>query len=264
MQKLHLLLAAASAGALISYFIYIHRKKNHPEDTATYTVSESGFCVIRNACDKNICSGGYDEVIGGLERMLSLPGAPSLRYFQPVSISPIKRPAEHRSGHKLFFSKTLRAVVTSLLNGEAGAILCETLGKEAELLEFTMITSEPGASAQDVHSDGCWNEDAPRIVTMFMAMHDILDEKMGPTRFWPGTHLNWKAATKENVKMSEGKWFALKAGDAIIMDQLTWHCGGENSSNERRTLFSITFMESKDEGNSYNDTLRIKDFISIK
>merc|ERR1719483_468997 len=168
--------------------------------------------------------------------MLSLPGSPSIRYFQPVSMSPIKS----------------RAVVKSLLNGEAGKILCESSGNDAEILEFTMITSEPGAPEQDVHSDGCWNADAPKIVTMFMAMHDILDEKMGPTRFWPGTHLDWKAATKENVKMSESKWFALNAGDAIIMDQLTWHCGGENSSEERRTLFSITFMESKDDGKPSN------------
>ena len=60
------------------------------------------------------------------------------------------------------------------------------LGRDAELRELQVIVSEPGAAAQDVHSDSNWGTE--RLVTMFIALHDVLDERMGPTRFWPNTH----------------------------------------------------------------------------
>ena len=74
------------------------------------------------------------------------------------------------------------------LAGEAGALLVAAVGRDAELRELQVIVSEPGAAAQDVHSDSNYDAAAPRLVTVFVALHDVLDERMGPTRFWPNTH----------------------------------------------------------------------------
>ena len=44
-------------------------------------------------------------------------------------------------------------------------------------------TSEPGVTSKHFTSDGNWSEYEPRIITVFLAMHDILDEAMGQLDF---------------------------------------------------------------------------------
>ena len=123
------------------------------------------------------------------------------------------------------------------------------LGRDAELRELQVIVSEPGAAAQDVHSDSNWSADAPRLVTAFVALHDLLDERMGPTRFWPNTHAPrcfpgevWRPPTELLAANLRSFWYALHAGDAVLMDACTWHRGGANTAARPRPTFHIAVM----------------------
>ena len=152
------------------------------------------------------------------------------------------------------------AVLRVALAGEAGEILVAAVGRDAELRELQLIVSEPGAAAQDVHSDSNWSADAPRLVTMFVALHDLLDERMGPTRFWPNTHAPpWLPPTASLAAERRPVWYALRAGDAVLMDACTWHRGGANTSGSRRFLLAATFVAAANgEG-----VPRLGDFVEI-
>ena len=116
---------------------------------------------------------------------------------------------------------------------------------------------------------------------MFVALHDISGE-MGPTHFYPKTHAprcfpdeRWLPPTESLAAERQPVWFEMKAGDAIIMDALTWHYGGANVSDSRRTLLSFTFVERLVRGaeamerdssvdrlpEAARSTLRLSDFV---
>ena len=208
-------------------------------------LSRDGVVVTRAACPEAAsaaCAACLASALDGLERKLALPQTmaermrgPSLRQFVPVCPP---------------FAPCFTAALRAALAGEAGALLVAALGRDAELREVQVIVSEPGAAAQDVHSDSNWSADAPRLVTMFVALHDLLDERMGPTFFWPNTHLPhcfppggvWLAPTASLAAERRSVWYALRAGDAVLMDACTWHRGGANTSGSRRALLAVTFV----------------------
>ena len=206
-----------------------------PEDA----LSRDGVVVTRAACPDAAgaaCAACLAASLDGLERKLALPQTmaermrgPSLRHFVPVCLASaaVEEP----------FATALRAA----LAGEAGALLEAALGRDAELRELQVIVSEPGAAAQDVHSDSSWG--ASRVITAFVALHDVLDERMGPTHFWPQTHAApWLPPTEALAAERRSVWYALRAGDAVLMDACTWHRGGANTSGTRRTLLAATFV----------------------
>ena len=208
-------------------------------------LSRDGVVVTRAACPEAAsaaCAACLASALDGLERKLALPQTmaermrgPSLRHFVPVCLASaaVEEP----------FATALRAA----LAGEAGALLEAALGRDAELRELQVIVSEPGAAAQDVHSDSSWG--ASRVITAFVALHDLLDERMGPTHFWPNTHEPrcfpggvWLAPTASLAAERRSVWYALRAGDAVLMDACTWHRGGANTSGSRRSLLAATFV----------------------
>ena len=206
-------------------------------------LSRDGVVVTRAACPEAAsaaCAACLAAGLDGLERKLALPQTmaermrgPSLRHFVPVCPP---------------FAPCFAAVLRLSLAGEAGALLVAALGRDAELRELQVIVSEPGAAAQDVHSDSNWGTE--RLVTMFIALHDVLDERMGPTRFWPNTHAprcfppscRWLPPTTSLAANLRSVWYALRAGDAVLMDACTWHRGGANTSGTRRTLLAASFV----------------------
>ena len=170
----------------------------------------------------------------------------------PVTSAAVAQPTT-RSEFKLSFAPCFAAVLRLSLAGEAGALLVAAVGRDAELRELQVIVSEPGAAAQDVHSDSNYDADAPRLVTVFVALHDLLDERMGPTHFWPHTHEPsgfpsgvWLPPTASLAAERRSVWYALRAGDAVLMDACTWHRGGANTSGTRRTLLAASFVASED------------------
>ena len=209
-------------------------------------LSRDGVAVTRAACPEAAgaaCAACLAAGLDGLERKLALPQTmaermrgPSLRHFVPVCPP---------------FAPCFAAVLRLSLAGEAGALLVAALGRDAELREVQVIVSEPGAAAQDVHSDSNYDADAPRLVTAFIALHDVLDERMGPTRFWPSTHAPrcfpggvWLPPSVSLAAERRSVWYALRAGDAVLMDACTWHRGGANTSGTRRTLLAASFVAS--------------------
>ena len=212
-----------------------------PEDA----LSRDGVVVTRAACPEAAsaaCAACLASALDGLERKLALPQTmaermrgPSLRHFVPVCLASaaVEEP----------FATALRAA----LAGEAGALLEAALGRDAELRELQVIVSEPGAAAQDVHSDSSWG--ASRVITAFVALHDVLDERMGPTHFWPQTHAApWLPPTEALAANLRSVWYALRAGDAVLMDACTWHRGGANTSGSRRSLLAASFVEASANG----------------
>ena len=74
---------------------------------------------------------------------------------------------------------------------------------------------------------------------------------MGPTRFWPNTHAPrcfpgevWRPPTELLAANLRSVWYALHAGDAVLMDACTWHRGGANTSGTRRSLLAASFVAS--------------------
>ena len=220
-------------------------------------LSRDGVVVTRAACPEvasAACAACLAAGIDGLERKLALPQTMAermrgvaLRHFVPVcttASAAVEEPTT-RSEFQVPFTPCFAAALRAALAGEAGALLVAALGRDAELRELQVIVSEPGAAAQDVHSDSNWSADAPRLVTMFVALHDLLDERMGPTRFWPNTHAPpWRPPTEALAAERRSVWYALRAGDAVLMDACTWHRGGANTSGTRRTLLAASFVAS--------------------
>ena len=207
-------------------------------------LSRDGVVVTRAACPEAAsaaCAACLAAGLEGLDRKLALPQTmaermrgPSLRHFVPVCPP---------------FAPCFTAALRVALAGEAGAILVAAVGRDAELRELQVIVSEPGAAAQDVHSDSNFDIHAPRLVTVFIALHDLLDERMGPTRFWPNTHAPpWLPPTASLAAERRPVWYALRAGDAVLMDACTWHRGGANTSGSRRFLLAATFVAAANGG----------------
>jgi ectoine hydroxylase-related dioxygenase (phytanoyl-CoA dioxygenase family) len=222
----------------------------------------NGVCVTRAAWSQPACAACLVEVLESLEQMLALPqtmaermqSAAPTRHFLHIAASPaaaaVQEPV-HRSDFKMALSPCVVSVLRATLDGEPGLVLVDALGPDAELCELTAITSEPGASSQPAHSDNHWSPTAPRLITVFVALHDVLDESLGPTHFWPGTHANpggprvWLRPTVERAAERSSTWFPMRTGDAVLFDSLTWHAGGANTSERRRTLLSASFVEAK-------------------
>ena len=239
-------------------------------------LKKRGLVVIREVCTKSQCDTCMSELTKGLDVMMKLPAPMNEqkpeRHFLgfPVSKStPSPKDFSHRRDFRMSMSKNTIELLTSIIKqSPAGSVLKEVLGDDGELIELTAIVSEPGAKSQDIHADGDFNPLAPQIVTMFLALHNIVDESLGPTRFYPETHKpefysdkKWVAPTEDAVKeKGEYDWYKLNAGDAIIMDQCTWHGGGANTSNRKRTLLSLSFTQGSVNKNSKSYT--IGDFLA--
>eukprot|EP00929_Paragymnodinium_shiwhaense_P035920 TRINITY_DN19322_c0_g1_i1.p1 TRINITY_DN19322_c0_g1~~TRINITY_DN19322_c0_g1_i1.p1 ORF type:complete len:253 (-),score=46.55 TRINITY_DN19322_c0_g1_i1:482-1240(-) len=244
----------------------------------------NGVCVQRSVCAKEVTEHCLAEVLRGLDDLRALPASmaeadrPSTRYFIPVMVtrpisSQVAAKCSHRRDFKLAMSPPIEAVMKCVLSGSTGAAIAAALGgHEAELMELTAIISLPGAPAQDIHSDTNFSEEARRQVTMFMALHDILDERIGPTYFCPQTHAprlfppeeKWLPPTPDLVAQRGGTtWFELCAGDLVLMDSLTWHGGGANTSESTsRILLSATFQEAGGVRPTDKDVLRLVDMMA--
>ena len=274
----------------------------------------TGVSVCRAVCDPSLCAALLAEIQTHLTRLSERPQTmaermrqeatgPTCRHFLPISTvrgsslgggtsEGVGPDFDGAGGGALPLSPAAAAVLKSALGsgggggggGGVGALLAAALGGvDAVVSEMTAIASDPGAAAQAVHSDGDWREGAPRLVTLFLALHDVLDPSMGPTRYWPRTHTPrcfapegsaegaWLPPTEERARERRaggGVWFPLKAGDAVLMEQTAWHHGGANTSTRRRTLLSVSFVAAPTAGggrmeqrDADGDKLRLRDFL---
>jgi ectoine hydroxylase-related dioxygenase (phytanoyl-CoA dioxygenase family) len=94
------------------------------------------------------------------------------------------------------------------------------------------------------------------ICTALVALQDV-EEDMGPTHVWPGTNTVehhatlWGTSVGGKLHVAEAdeafkvehKKMTLKKGDLILYDSRTMHCGGANTSeNKRRSVLVISVM----------------------
>ena len=153
---------------------------------------ENGFSLHVGACEKEIMQTCFEFICASLQKYLSLPAAmssaQSKRHFLSFSTTPSFTVTEeyfHRSGFMLPMVPCVEVVLKTLLSGSSGTLLEKLLGNNAVLREATAIISQGGAASQAFHSDGNWSDEDPRVITVFLATHDIFDVAMGPTRFCP-------------------------------------------------------------------------------
>lgn len=290
-------------------------------DPSLLTLEENGVCVKRNICDGPLCEIFLLEADKAFDRMLALPGTMSRtssmssvsgnRHFITILTSPNdsktthQMEASHRRDFRLPYSSLVESLLLRSLNSNEaprclentndmvsashnrsrsiGCILTEVLGENAELSALSVIRSEPGCAAQSFHSDSEYCNSNPRICTVFLVLHDILEETLGPTEFYANTsspcHFEnnmWVPPTPDNIQIklrsysntSDTRlWFGpLNQGDAVLMDSCTWHRGGANTSNEMRTILAISFEEAKSplrgSENRTEERLKLCDFIN--
>jgi len=93
------------------------------------------------------------------------------------------------------------------------------------------------------------------IFTALIALQDV-EPDMGPTLVWPQTNTVehhatlWGTAVSAKLSVQEAdkafgiphKKMALSKGDLVLYDSRTMHCGGENSSDKRRSVLCISCM----------------------
>eukprot|EP00928_Gymnodinium_smaydae_P089223 TRINITY_DN73211_c0_g1_i1.p1 TRINITY_DN73211_c0_g1~~TRINITY_DN73211_c0_g1_i1.p1 ORF type:complete len:267 (-),score=36.10 TRINITY_DN73211_c0_g1_i1:20-820(-) len=243
---------------------------------------ERGVYVQRDACGKHACAASFEGINRGLDKMLALPGREAFggRLMVKVATSSKEKVldvASHRSEFAFPFSSAEDVVRMCVSDAAVSAVLSSSVGLDAELRECTVIAAEPSATAQDLHSDGDWGGRAPRVVTLFIALHDILDEAMGPTHYCPETQAprcfsggKWMSPMDPQAHSREAVpvWFQLHAGDVIIMEQTCWHFGGANTSDKRRILLCATFVQACErrtggpKGKKSNVALRLRDLMA--
>ena len=234
----------------------------------------NGVLVQQNVCPKEAVEICYAEVLEHLSMLLALPqtmaemNRATGRHFLAFSVAksferPLREP-EHRRDVLLPLSAPVKTVLEILLSGSTGDVVASAVGESAELCGLSAIVSDPGAIRQSIHSDAEWRVNSPRLVTIFLALHDILTEDLGPTKFVPKTHTphcftegKWLPPTETLVAGRGGStWFKLHAGDCVLMDST-----GNSSADRRRALLSISFTALNDAGNYGNSKLwRLGDF----
>ena len=127
------------------------------------------------------------------------------------------------------------------------ADLAAVVGDDAALVQLSVVASDPGAPAQQVHCDTAFSP-GPPLYTFLVALQDV-SAAMGPTRVWPGTHA---AAFHAKSPAERARHLALEApagdgaarrGDALLFDSRVYHGGGANGE-ARRLLLSATFKSA--------------------
>jgi len=128
-----------------------------------------------------------------------------------------------------------------------------TSGDDATLYELSALISEPGSPRQPVHPDNPHQKQCP-LYTVFIALQDIASPKMGPTIFLPRTNTLETHAEYNNIphrdaflESSYSVAALLNAGDAVLFDSRTMHCGGANDEVEgaTRVLLCLSFRNPR-------------------
>lgn len=184
------------------------------------------------------------------------------------------------------------AAITSDPGSISQAVHADTMHGVTRFLQSD-IDLPVGADPGDISED----EDAPEalgqivqavatetalITSALVALQDV-DADMGPTHVWPGTNTVehhatlWNTGTGGKLSISEADDafkvkhldMTIKKGDLVLYDSRTMHCGGANtSSDKRRTVMVISTMGSgiRPDGSTYTmlaqlrNRLRFKDF----
>ena len=162
---------------------------------------------------------------------------------------------QHRHDLKLDLGvPSVHGALTAAL-AALGTPLTTLLGSGAELFELGALVSDDGAPQQPLHPDVPWHSRLT-VVTAVVALQDV-DKSMGPTLYLPRTHTERSRAALWGFDPQDDDEIAgmlsqsalriplLRAGDCILFDARTMHCGGANTSGKRRVLFYFSFRRRR-------------------
>jgi len=212
-----------------------------------------------------ICNECLRAILSQLDEALSAPIQQTQHLFGRV------RSQSRRYDFKLGLDCLPVGRVVRTLVAVFWPVLQAAVGRDALLVELSAITTEPGASAQKVHSDTNHGgltgmPDTALLLTMFVCLHDVLFDS-GPTVVHPGTHtLDFhrrfysSSGTDPMVfcldrpfcmdhgrcsSGSRGVHLTLPQGSVCLMDSRLFHCGGANmaSGSTRRTILVVSWLQ---------------------
>jgi hypothetical protein len=161
------------------------------------------------------------------------------------------------------------AAITSSTGAVAQPVHADTMHGVTRFLQsdVQLATAPPEANGRESEDEAeDRNEDLGAIVravatdtaliyTCLLALQDVSPD-MGPTHVWPATNTVehhatlWSTSVGGKLSVEEAdKAFGighnkmlLTKGDLVLYDSRTMHCGGANSSNERRSVFCVSAM----------------------
>lgn len=208
---------------------------------ATSTAARA-YLVAQQAMAESL-RGPDDERFCGPVRELNLRG------------SSVRGHMNRRFDLRLHFTGAVKAAVVAAVKALRPTI-AELLTDDALVCELACLTTDPGATRQQLHADTTF-EDRGFLVTVFIALQDVHSD-MGGTLVIPGSasraeHESMKRVAEDStgryerrVLCERGKRFEGDAGAALLMDSRCLHCGGANSasseSGSRRRLLYVTFQ----------------------
>lgn len=159
------------------------------------------------------------------------------------------------------------AAISSSKGAVAQPVHADTMHGVTRFLQSDLSLPDAGPKG-DISEDEDADEDVGRIVqavatdtalifTSLLALQDV-EPEMGPTHVWPGTNTVEHHATLWSTSASGNKLstvsdadkafgvahrqMTLKAGDLVLYDSRTMHCGGANISDKRRAVFCVSVM----------------------
>ena len=239
---------------------------------------EEGMVWIRGACaDATLLAAAAAQVDQNLVTALARASADDessdeeqARWFGMI------RARTHRYDLRQQLVGPVQQVVQEVVSRVRAPLSLAMASDDAEVVEFSCIVADPGAPAQTLHYDtpllpeeGGYRGFGASLFTVFIPLQDISVD-MGATCLLPGSHTSVEAheafaqdrARHDAIEERKGRGepargylgeallqdasracrvFAATAGDALVMDSRTLHCGGENTSDQRRRLLYVTF-----------------------
>ena len=124
---------------------------------------------------------------------------------------------------------------------------------DAQLVEFSVLSTEPGAQRQVLHPDARADASHAPLYSLFVALQDVAPE-MGPTTFILRTHDAAShaafpagplvASARALLRDAHAVDAPLRKGDAALYDARVFHAGGCNDphAGARRGLLTLTFV----------------------
>ena len=160
---------------------------------------------------------------------------------------------------RTFQSDPLRAQVPIAIDGPVAnpevfappsvlALARRLMGEDLIIGEMGVVISHGGAGAQEAHRDSNFLfggldmeiDLPPFAMTLLIPLVDVTPD-MGPTEFWPGSHLDRDEAA---AAAGPPERAPINAGSVVFLDSRLMHRGGANVSGPVRPTIYFSFHRS--------------------
>lgn len=218
---------------------------------AASILNREGVVLLKNALDPEVVDAAADAVAASFDRCQVGLKDRGLRLREPFAFAEIA----HRS--KLRFDMQLADAVPALPDGLVRTppwepLLHKVLGDDCTDLFQGAVIAEPGAADQQPHMDGGHlfqgthayeqAQNPCHCLNVFVPLVDVTEE-LGPTEFWPGSHVLAKASAAF-ASATPSVSLAGQRGDAIVFDYRVVHRGRANEGDASRPVLYLTSSRS--------------------